>query len=56
VDTWQDLLTARKAQVLLYGQWNDVVITKSNLSRDRRNFHGSKIEISFQTANPLLLL
>ena len=56
VDTWQDLLIARKAQVLLRGQWNDVVITKSNISRDRRNFHGSKIEISFQTANPLLLL
>lgn len=56
VDTWQDLLTARKAQVLLHGQWNDVVITKSNISRDRRNFYGSKIEISFQTANPLLLL
>lgn len=55
-DTWQDLLTSRKAQILWQGQWTDIIVTKSNYTRTRRNFYGSQIEVSFQTANPLLTL
>lgn len=55
-DTWQDLLTSRKAQVLWEGHWIDIIITKSNYARQRRKFYGSQIEISFQTANPYTTL
>lgn len=55
-DSWQDLLMARKAQVRVHGQWHDIVVTKSNITRQRLKFHGPKIDITFQTANPLLLL
>jgi len=55
-DTWQDLLLARKAQVLWQGQWTDIVVTKSNFTRQRQQFHRKNIEISFQTANPLMIL
>lgn len=55
-DTWQDLLTSRKAQLLWRGQWIDIIITKSNYTRQRRMFYNSKAEISFQTANPNLTL
>ena len=56
MDTWQDLLTARKAQVLVNGDWVDIVVTKANYTRSRRRFYQSQAEISFQTANPLLTL
>lgn len=55
-DTWQDMLTSRKAQLLWHGQWIDIIITKSNYTRQRRDFYGSQIEISFQTANPYMTL
>ena len=55
-DTWQDLLTSRKAQVLMHGQWQDIIITKSNYTRHRRQFYDSQIELSFQTTNPYMLL
>lgn len=55
-DTWQDLLTSRRAQLLWHGRWTDIVITKGNYTRQRRNFHSSQVEISFQTANPYLTL
>lgn len=55
-DSWQDLLMARKAQVRVHGQWHDIVVTKSNITRQRLRFHGPKIDITFQTANPLMLL
>ena len=55
-DTWQDLLTSRKAQLLWRGRWIDIVMTKSNYTRQRRKFYNSKIEISFQTANPYTTL
>lgn len=55
-DSWQDLLMSRKAQVRVHGQWHDIVVTKSNVTRQRLKFHGPKIDITFQTANPLLLL
>lgn len=55
-DTWQDLLTSRKAQLLWEGHWVDIIITKSNYTRQRRKFYGSQIEISFQTANPYMTL
>lgn len=55
-DTWQDLLTARKAQVLWKGQWVDIIVTKANYTRQRRRFYGSQVELSFQTANPSMLL
>lgn len=55
-DTWQDLLTSRKAQVYWQGQWIDIVVTKSNYTRQRRQFYGGQVEISFQTANPLMIL
>jgi len=55
-DTWQDLLTSRKAQVYLHEAWHDIVVSKSNFTRNRRRFYGSQVEISFQTANPYLTL
>lgn len=55
-DTWQDLLTSRKAQLLWHGQWVDIIVTKSNYTRQRRQFHSSQVEISFQTANPYITL
>lgn len=55
-DTWQDLLTSRKAQLLWHGEWIDIIVTKSNYTRQRRKFHSSQIEISFQTANPYMTL
>lgn len=55
-DTWQDLLTSRKAQILWQGEWIDIIITKSNYTRHRRRFHSSQVEISFQTANPYMTL
>lgn len=55
-DTWQDLLTSRKAQILWHGQWIDIIITKSNYTRHRRAFHSSQVEIAFQTANPYMTL
>lgn len=55
-DTWQDLLTSRKAQVYWRGQWVDIIVTKSNYTRRRRAFHGSQVEVSFQTANPNMTL
>lgn len=58
-DTWHDLLTSRKAQILVPGtssSWEDIVITKSNYTRQRRQFHGTQAEVSFQTANPYMTL
>lgn len=55
-DTWQDLLTSRRAQILWKGQWVDIIVTKANYTRQRRHFYGSQVEISFQTANPSMLL
>ena len=55
-DTWQDLLTSRKAQILMHDQWIDIIINKSNYTRHRRDFYGSQVELSFQTANPYLTL
>ena len=55
-DTWQDLLLSRKAQILWQGQWTDIVVTKSNFTRQRQQFRRQDIEISFQTANPLMIL
>lgn len=55
-DTWQDLLLSRRAQIRWQDQWTDIVITKSNYTRQRRRAYGSEVEVSFQTANPLMLL
>ena len=55
-DSWQDLLTSRKAQVWMHGQWIDIVITKSNYSRPRRRHYGTQVELTFQTTNPYLTL
>ena len=55
-ETWQDLLTSRKAQILWYGQWTDIVVTKANYTRHRREQYGSQVELSFKTANPYLSL
>ena len=55
-DTWQDLLTSRKAQLLWHGQWIDIVITKGNYTRKRREMYRTQAEVSFQTANPLMTI
>ena len=55
-DTWQDLLTSRKAQLLWHGQWIDIVITKGNYTRKRRDMYRTQAEVSFQTANPLMTI
>lgn len=56
LDTWHDLLTSRRAQLLHMGRWVDIVVTKGNWTRQRRDFYGSDLQLSFQTANPLTLL
>lgn len=55
-ETWQDLLTARRAQIRQYGTWHDIIVTKANYTRHRRDFYGSQAEVAFQTANPYLCL
>lgn len=55
-DTWQDLLTARRAQISWQGQWVDIIVTKSNYTRHRRRHYSSQAEISFRTANPIIML
>lgn len=55
-DTWQDLLTSRKAQLLWHGQWIDIVVTKGNYTRNRREMYRTQVEVSFQTANPLMTI
>lgn len=56
LEAWDDLVTARKAQILMHGQWIDIVVTKSNYTRDRRRFYGSQVQVSFQTADNLMVL
>lgn len=53
---WEDLLTARKAQVWLHGAWQDIIVTKANYTHRRRRMYGQQAEISFQTANPNIIL
>lgn len=55
-DLWQDLLTARRAQVRVHGQWVDILVTKASHTRHRRRHYGSQAEISFQTANPYITI
>lgn len=55
-DTWQDLLTSRKAQVWVHGQWHDILVTKANFTRQRRLFYGPQVELLFKTADPTLIL
>lgn len=55
-DAWQDLLTSRKAQVFVHGQWTDIVVTKPNYSRLRRRHYGTQVQVTFQTANPYVTL
>lgn len=55
-DTWQDLLASRKAQILMHGLWQDIIITKSNYTRQRRQFYSSQVELTFQTAKTSMLL
>lgn len=56
LDTWQDLLTSRRAQLLWRGQWIDIVVTKGNYTRHRRRMYGSQAEVTFRTANPLMTI
>lgn len=53
---WEDLLMARKAQVWLHGAWQDIIVTKANYTHRRRQMYGQQAEISFQTANPNIIL
>lgn len=53
---WEDLLTARKAQVWLHGAWQDIIVTKANYTHRRRQMYGQQAEVSFQTANPNIIL
>lgn len=55
-DTWQDLLTSRKAQLLWRGEWVDIVVTKCNYTRQRRAFYHTNIDVNFQMANPYMTL
>ena len=55
-DTWQDLLTSRKAQIFWQNQWLDIIITKGNYNRQRRKMYKGQVELSFQTTNPNLML
>lgn len=50
--SWADLVSSRKAQVLYCGQWQDIVVTKSNFNIKRQPVGMPRMEISFRMADP----
>lgn len=50
--SWQDLITSRKAEVLMHGQWQPIVISKANYTQVRRSMGRNRVEISFKMADP----
>jgi hypothetical protein len=50
--SWSDLVTSRKAEVLMNGQWLPILITKANYTQVRRSIGMNRVEISFKMADP----
>lgn len=50
--SWHDLITSRKAEVLMHGQWLPILITKSNYTQVKRSVGLNPVEISFKMADP----
>lgn len=50
--SWSDLVTSRKAEILMSEQWLPIVITKSNYTMARRSMGRNRVEITFNMADP----
>lgn len=50
--SWSDLVTSRKAEVLMNGQWLPILVTKANYTQVRRSVGKNRVEISFKMADP----
>lgn len=50
--SWGDLITSRKAEVWLHGQWLPIIVTKSNYSQIHHSVGLVPVEISFRMADP----
>ena len=50
--SWSDLVTSRKAEVLMNGQWLPILITKANYTQVKRSMGMNRVEISFKLADP----
>ena len=50
--SWSDLATSRKAEVLMYGQWLPITVTKTNYTQVRRSMGRNRVEITFKMADP----
>lgn len=50
--SWSDLITSRKAEVLMNGQWLPILITKANYTQIKRSMGMNRVEISFKMADP----
>ena len=50
--SWQDLITSRKAEVLMHGQWLPIIISKANYTQVRRSMGRNRVEVSFKMADP----
>lgn len=50
--SWSDLITSRKAEVLMNGQWLPILITKANYTQVKRSMGMNRVEISFKMADP----
>lgn len=50
--SWSDLVTSRKAEVLMNGQWLPILITKVNYTQVKRSMGMNRVEISFKMADP----
>lgn len=50
--SWSDIVTSRKAEVLMNGQWLPILITKANYTQVKRSMGMNRVEISFKMADP----
>ena len=50
--SWADLITSRKTEVLMDGQWLPVIVKKSNFQMVQRSMGLNPVEITFQMADP----
>lgn len=50
--SWNDLVTSRRAEVLRYGQWLPILMTKSDYTQVNRSMGRNRIKIGFRMADP----
>lgn len=50
--SWYDLITSRKAELLVNNQWLPIIVKKSNFQIARRSMGMKPVEITFQMADP----